>query len=192
MGKYSKRIKTYHGVVVPPWREEKIKQGKSITLVFTLTKRVPSKKNELVAVVDRTDAFKYLNTLPNMINKKQAATMLFKTFARIKNSLVYEAWETGVVEVLKIQLASQQPSAAKRGVIFPVTSAMITTKYYWKGKYRRDNSNKVEGIMDALVKANIIADDSDRVVRDTTQKARDYSDEVLESIVMIYVTIPIK
>lgn len=186
------RIKTINGVVIPPWREEKMKKGKSITLEFTLTKRIPSKKNELVAVVDRSDAFKYLNSLPPTITKNQATTMLFKTFARIKNALAYEKWEQEAVETFRAQLATKQPTAAKRGIIFPVTHASIVTKYYWKGKYRRDNSNKVEGIMDALVKANIILDDSDRVVRDTTQKARDYSGEILESIVMIYVTIPIK
>lgn len=192
MKKYKTRIKTINGVVVPPWREDKMKKGKSITLEFTLTKRIPSKKNELIGVVDRSDAFKYLNTLPASITKKQAVTMLFKTFARIKNAPAYERWEQEAVDIFKAQLAKKQPTAAKKGIIFPVSHASIVTKYYWKGKYRRDNSNKVEGIMDALVKAKVIMDDSDRVVRDTSQKARDYSDEILESIIMIYVTIPIK
>jgi hypothetical protein len=64
----------------------------------------------------------------------------------------------------------------------------VAIKFYWKGKYRRDNSNKSEGLHDALVKAHIIADDSDRVMPDTSQCARDYSEEILESMAVIYIT----
>jgi hypothetical protein len=187
--KYSKRIKTYYGIPVPPWRHNPVK--KSITFVFVIKGRIPSKKNELVAVVDRTDAFKFLNGL-STISKKDCITMLFKTYARIKNSLVYEKWEADTVEVLKNQLSVCQAAAERNGLIFPLTRATITTKFYWKDKHRRDNSNKSEGLHDALVKAYIILDDSDKVIPDTNQGARDYSGEVVESIAVIYVTAPIE
>lgn len=184
------QIKTYHGIPIPPWRRSPVKR--SMTMVFVIPGRIPSKKNELVAVVDRSDAFKYLNTLPVMITKKEAVTMLFKTYARIKNAMVYEKWEMETVERLKEQQKVFQQAAAKNNVIFPIPRATIGIKFYWKGKYRRDNSNKSEGIHDALVKAGILVDDSDRVIPCTSQEAGDYSNEVLESLAVIYLTIPIK
>lgn len=188
--KYAKRIKTYHGIAVPPWRHVPVK--KCMTMVFIVTGRIPSKKNELVSVVDRNDAFAYLKTLPEMVNKKQCVTMLFKTFARIKNSLDYEKWEASTVELLKEQQRVFIPAAIRNNVVFPVSKATVVTKFYWKGKYRRDNSNKSEGIHDALVKAHILLDDSDRVMADTSQGARDYTDEIIESMAVIYITVPIK
>lgn len=188
--KYAKRIKTHYGIPVPPWKD--IPMGRCMTLVFIIKGRIPSKKNELVGVVDRNDAFKYLKTLPSMVSKKECATMLFKTYARIKNSLAYEKWESEAVEILKAQLAQNQKAAQKNGLIFPLSNAAVTVKYYWKGKYRRDNSNKAEGLHDALVKAHILTDDSDKVMPDTSQRARDYTDEVVESLAVIYITTPIK
>lgn len=188
--KYSKRIKTYYGIAVPPWRHDPVK--KSMTFVFIVRGRIPSKKNELVSVVDRTDAFRYLNSLKGAITKKDCITMLFKTYARIKNALTYDKWEAETVGVLKQQLQVNIPAAQKNGVVFPLKKATIVTKFYWKGKYRRDNSNKSEGLHDALVKAHILMDDSDRVIPDTSQGAKDYSEEVTESMAVMYITIPIK
>ena len=157
-------------------------------MVFIVTGRIPSKKNELVGVVDRNDAFEYLKPLPDVITKKQAITALFKTFARIKNSLVYEKWENETVELFKQQQLVFRDAAIRNGLTFPLSNVTIAIKFYWKGKYRRDNSNKSEGIHDALVKAHIIMDDSDRVMPDTEQRARDYSDEILKSMAVIYIT----
>jgi len=187
--KKTTQIKTYHGIPVPPWRHNPVKR--SMTMVFIVTGKIPSKKNELVAVVDRVDAFKYLNTLPAIITKKEAVTALFKTFARIKNAKTYEEWEATTVELFKEQQKIFQPAAKKNGIIFPISRATVTTKFYWKGKYRRDNSNKSEGLHDALVKAQILLDDSDRVIADTSQGARDYSEEIIQSMAVIYITVPI-
>jgi len=184
------RIKTYHGIAVPPWKHEPV--NRSITMVFVIKGRIPSKKNELVAVVDREDAFKYLKTLPETVNKSQCTTMLFKTFGRVKNSKEYEKWELSAVETFKKQQKSFIDMAQRHGIVFPITKATVTTKFYWKGKYRRDNSNKSEGLHDALVKARVLLDDSDRVIPDTSQGARDYSDEILESMAVIYITVPLK
>ncbi len=163
-----------------------------MTFVFIMRGRIPSKKNELVAVVDRNDAFEFLKTLPPMINHNQATTLLFKTFGRVKNSKEYEAWEAMAVEVFKDQLSKNQATAEKNGLIFPLSKAVVNVYLYWKGKYRRDNSNKSEGLHDALVKACVLLDDSDRVMPDTAQHAKDYSEEITESMAVIYITTPIK
>lgn len=190
MKRYDKRIKTYYGISVPPWRHSPM--GKCMTFVFIMRGRIPSKKNELVAVVDRNDAFEFLKTLPPMINHNQATTLLFKTFGRVKNSKEYEAWEAMAVEVFKDQLSKNQATAEKNGLIFPLSKAVVNVYLYWKGKYRRDNSNKSEGLHDALVKACVLLDDSDRVMPDTAQHAKDYSEEITESMAVIYITTPIK
>lgn len=127
-----------------------------------------------------------------MINHKQAAALLYKTFGRVTNCKEYEAWEAGAVEIFKEQLSKNQATAENNGIVFPISKATVTIKYYWKGKYRRDNKNKAEGLDDALVKAKIILDDSDKVMPDTHQHAKDYSEEVTESMAVIYVTTPIK
>lgn len=195
--KKPKMIKTYHGVHVPPWKHEPVTS--CITMVFVIQGRIPSKKNELVAVVERKDAFAYmkseLSTLPEMMTKKQAAhlttTALFKAFGKVVNSKQYEEWEKMAVETFKEQQKLFIPAAEKHGLIFPISKATVAVKFYWKGKYRRDNSNKSEGLHDALVAAHILADDSDRVMPDTSQGARDYSEELLKSMAVIYITVPI-
>lgn len=196
--KRAKRIKTYHGVPVPPWKHEPVIN--CMTLVFVIQGRIPSKKNELVAVVERKDAFEYMKSalaaMPEMISKQQAAkmatTMVFKAYGKVVNSKEYQEWEKWAVETLKEQQKVFIEAAHRNGVLFPISKATVTIKFYWKGKYRRDNSNKSEGIHDALVAANILADDSDRVMPDTSQGARDYSEEILKSMAVIYITVPIK
>lgn len=184
------RIKTYHGIPVPPWKHDPV--HKPFTFVFVIPGKIPSKKNELVAVVDRADAFKYMKSIPGAtMTKKEATTMLFKTFGRIKNAKAYEEWEAATVELLTHQLKVFLPAARRHGIIFPISKATVATKFYWKGKYRRDNSNKTEGLNDALVAAKILADDSDRVIPDTSQGARDYSEEITQSMAVIYITVPI-
>jgi len=69
---------------------------------------------------------------------------------------------------------------------------VVNVYLYWKGKYRRDNSIKSEGLHDALIKASVLLDDSDRVMPDTAQHAKDYTGEITESMAVIYVTAPIK
>ena len=195
--KKATRIKTYHGISVPPWRHEPVKR--CLTMVFIMQGRIPSKKNELVAVVERKDAFlsmkEQLDALPEMITKKQAVhlatTCIFKTFGKVVNSKEYEEWEAAAVETFKEQQKVFIPAAQKHGLIFPISKATVAVKFYWKGKYRRDNSNKSEGLHDALVAAHILADDSDRVMPDTSQGARDYSEEVTKSMAVIYITVPI-
>ena len=100
--------------------------------------------------------------------------------------------ENQVVEVFKDQLSKNQATAEKNGLIFPLSKAVVNVYLYWKGKYRRDNSNKSEGLHDALVKACVLLDDSDRVMPDTAQHAKDYSEEITESMAVIYITTPIK
>lgn len=193
----SKRIKTYHGVYVPGWREDKM--GKCVNFVFVITGRIPSKKNELVAVVERKDAFafieSYLRGKPDVLSKKDAKYLatnsLFKAFGKVVNSKKYQEWEQKTVELLKNQQKLFIPAAQKHGIVFPLSRAVVNVKFYWKGKYKRDNSNKSEGIHDALVAAHILLDDSDRVMPNTSQQARDYSEEILESMAVIYITVPI-
>lgn len=195
--KKAKRIRTYHGVPIPPWKHEPVKR--QMTMVFVMTGRIPSKKNELVAVVERKDAFEYLKgalaALPDMISKKQAAniatTMVFKAYGKVVNSKAYQEWEAMAVETFKEQLKVFVEAAHRNGIIFPISKCTVSVKFYWKGKYRRDNSNKSEGLHDALVAAHILADDSDRVMPDTSQGARDYSEEILKSMAVIYITVPI-
>lgn len=196
--KQGKRIRTYHGVPIPPWKHEPVKH--QMTMVFVITGRIPSKKNELVAVVERKDAFSYMKAelakLPDMISKKQAAhlatTMVFKAYGKVVNSKAYQEWEAMAVETFKEQLKVFVEAAHRNGIVFPISKATVSVKFYWKGKYRRDNSNKSEGLHDALVAAHILADDSDRVMADTSQGARDYSEEILKSMAVIYITVPIK
>jgi hypothetical protein len=196
--KQGKRIKTYHGVPIPSWRHVPI--GNSMTLVFVMTGRIPSKKNELVAVVERKDAFEYMKSalkqMPTMVSKQQAAkmatTMLFKAYGKVVNSKAYQEWEAMAVETFKEQLKVFVDAAHRNGIIFPISKCTVAVKFYWKGKYRRDNSNKSEGLHDALVAAHILADDSDKVMPDTSQGARDYSEEILKSMAVIYITVPIK
>ena len=106
MAKAPIRIKTYYGIPVPPWRTKKTER--SMTLVFVITGRIPSKKNELVAVVDRTEAFKHLKDLgagKTTLTIQECRALLFKTYGRVVNSKDYQEWENKTVDLIKDQLA---------------------------------------------------------------------------------------
>lgn len=107
---------------------------KKITIQFHLDGLVPSKKNTQQIVKNKSTNRQY-----------------------IVPSYSYTNWNRKAVKELTLQAAA---IAQRRGVEFPITTASLSIKFYFKDNVRRDLTNKAESIQDTLTDARIIFDDS--------------------------------
>lgn len=183
------RIKSYYGIPIPPWPRPP--RRRHVTLVFVLQGQIPSQKNRLISVVDRSEALRLVPKKKKIYTREEVLELLYKTFSKIVNDKDYKEWQESTVEIFKQQLALQQPMAEKKGITFPLSEASIKIRFYWKGKYRRDNSNKSEGIHDALWKAIVINDDCYQTLNPTQAKAGNFTTEIVQNLAVIYLTTPV-
>jgi len=84
-------------------------------------------------------------------------------------SAKYRAWEKGAVDQLWVQ--RMQYMASMVGIWKPIDKYMeVAFEFFMKDKRRYDLSNLIQGAEDALVKAQIIKDDSLIASYDGTRK----------------------
>ncbi len=97
-----------------------------------------------------------LGNTPAQKNRKKIVWRRGMKQPRLVTEQPVKDWQRRAI----IQLISQLPVAYKKP-IQPVSIALIV---FWDDKIRRDLDNAVNSIMDALVKAEVIADDSFKYV----------------------------
>lgn len=187
-----KRFQTYFGIPFPPWREKKIRTGtNTYTIWFALKGRVPSKKNNQQAVTRRNEAADYLNDLfakSDTINKAQAFTAIKKVSAKMRGNDQYKAFLEEQSPFLEEQQRYWQKKLADKGLIFPISEAALSIRFYFAQKYRQDSVNKQQSIQDILKDCRIILDDDYTVTDPTTSAGRCYAGEIKENLTYIRIT----
>lgn len=188
-------IRTYFGIVVPPWKENKMQPG-SLTLRFVLQDYVPSVKNRKSVWTERSEAKKLIKERlggEGVITKKAAQQTaldaIFKVSSRIVGSEKYKQFVVRNKEKLQEQMKHYAEKYGDKGLIFPISQGRILTKYYFKSHYKVDTISKEEAVLDILTAANLITDDNRYVLADATRKGASYKDEILTDIVEILITI---
>lgn len=199
MSKAPTRINTFFNVIIPPWKIDTLEWGKYVTLRFVIQDYFPSTKNKKSVWTERSEAKKHINTQlsgEGIISKKEAAKIameaVFKVNSRIVGSEAYKEFVKNNKEKLQQQMQKYSLIYSDRGLIFPLGSGKIKTKFYFKTAYRLDSISKEESTMDLLVAAGVIADDNRFVLKDAKREARSYKDEILQDIAEIFITVNLK
>lgn len=188
----AKRFQTYFGIPFPPWKENKPgPSGDSYTIWFVIKGRVPSKKNNQQAVTRRKEAVDYLSDLfkhTATINKAQAFTAIKKVSAKMRGNDQYRAFLEEHSASLKDQRKYWQDRLGPKGLIFPLSKASLSIRFYFAQRYRQDSVNKQQSVQDILKDCHIIFDDDYTVIDPITATARCYKDEIKDNLTYITLT----
>lgn len=183
----SKRFQTYFGVPIPPWKEKKIGAG-STTIRFIITGKVPSKKNNQMAIAVRKPARDWL--------KKQAATTGHITLtdairavnmvrAKVRGNQHYTDFVEKVKPAIHAQMLWWSGQLHEKGLIFPLSSATMTLRLYFKDRYVQDTVNKQQTIQDLLQACGVICNDDYDTINPIHSASACYYEEIIHNIAFI-------
>lgn len=184
------RFKTYHGVIIPPWKEDKMGAG-AITIRFVVKGRVPSKKNNQLSVTVRRDARKYLKDLQDKgvpITWQIAHNAVRKCYSKMRTNKEYQEFLAWVKPIIHEQASSYAPLMKKHGITFPLKKASLSLQFYFANRYSTDTVNKQQTIQDMLIDAKIIADDNYVTLNPISGASACYAEEITDNISFIQIT----
>lgn len=184
MGK--KRFITYFGVSIPPFKEEKLGAG-SITIRFVITGRIPSKKNNSMAVTIRKDARAYIKKLSakGFLTPDEAQKAIGRTHSKVRGNVEYQKWVLTQKPIMLEQMHTWVKRLASKGLVFPLQNCTISTRFYHNNNYSIDTLNKAQSVQDLLVDCKIIQDDNYNVLNPIHYASANYKDELIYSICFI-------
>ena len=190
----SSRIMTWFGVPVPPWKEKKLKPGAS-TLRFLITGSIPSLKNNKQATTVRKDAYDFIddwNPGKEMVTLAEARAMargaIKKTRAKVIPNHAYQEFLLLNKPKIEEQAAWWSKKLGSKGLIFPLSRAVVNIRFYWSMAHIQDTMNKAQSVLDLLTASKILTND-DYTVTDPKPESGLYKDEIIANICMIQVSI---
>ena len=187
--KYNKRITTRFGISLPPRKKKTYKQ--TITLRFIIEGTVPSKKNEWHAASNWAPMFKkLLKTEDKFKTKKELLEHINKELkVYIRGSQKYVSFRDKNVPLLTEQAKFWKERYSKYDVVFPISNATVSIYHFWKDEQRRDNTNKADTILDVLIEAGILLDDTWQCLNPIHSEAECYAGEINDHETCIDLTI---
>jgi hypothetical protein len=200
-------ITRIHGVWVHP-RKPIPNRKRCVTLKFVLTGSIPAKKNNQVTVqsFQAADAFAeqcfqenhkaglgYVMTPAQLFGYKNDKGEKVPGYKDLVSSYIvpsgrHQKWHAKAKEAISAQMAAQLPIIQKRGLIYPLTNVSFTVYHEWKDLIIRDLGNRWESLADLFVDAQLIMDDSDRVINPITIGSGVYKDEITQHTTVINLT----
>lgn len=187
-----KHFKTYFGVPIPPFKEKKMGAGTS-TIRFVLTGKIPSKKNNTMAVTLRKSARQFINSVQKdgIITVKQAQEAISKTKSKVRGNQEYQQWVSEQKPKLLEQMHFYRERLGHKGLVFPLTRTTMSVRFYFNNNYITDTVNKAQSVQDLLVEAKIIEDDNYNCLNPVHYASANYKDELLHSICVISISFKI-
>lgn len=185
-----KRFQTYFGVPIPPFKEEKLGAG-STTIRFVVTGKVPSKKNNQQSVAIRQRARDFLKATKAQkghITYDDAQKAIGMCYSKMRANAEYKHFINITKPVIQTQMASWSASLKYKGLIFPLSKATLSLRFYFNNKYVTDTVNKQQTIQDLLVDCNVIADDDYDTLNPIHSASACYKDELAYSIAFISIS----
>jgi hypothetical protein len=181
------RFQTYFGVPIPPFKEEKLGAG-SCTIRFVVTGKVPSKKNSQQSVAVRRYARDYLKNLMKQkgnIDFNDAQRAIGKCYSKMRSNAEYNEFIKKTKPVIQAQMAEWSARLRDKGLIFPISKAALSLRFYFNNRYVTDTVNKQQTIQDLLVECGVIADDDYSRLNPIASASACYVDELIHSIAFI-------
>lgn len=182
-----KRFQTYFGVPIPPFKEEKLGAG-STTIRFVVTGKVPSKKNSQQAVTIRQKARNFLNDTykrSGRVTIQDAQRAIGMCYGKMRGNAEYAKFINQVKPVIHSQMLEWSNRLRDKGLIFPISKATLSLRFYFNNRYITDTVNKQQTIQDMLVECGVIADDDYDTLNPIHSASACYYDELIYSISFI-------
>lgn len=186
----AQRHQTYFGVPIPPFKEEKIGAG-STTIRFVIKGKIPSKKNNEMAVAVRSEAKTYLQQLQAQnrpLTYKEAFAAVDMVYGKIVGNQKYKAFVAEIRDSIDSQKQIWIERLGQKGLSFPLYKASMTLRLYFKDKYVTDTVNKQQSIQDLLIDCGVIANDDYIRLNPIHSASACYKDELLYNIAFISLT----
>lgn len=182
----AKRVISYFGVSIPPFKEKKLGAG-STTIRFVLTGKIISKKNNEQAIAVRSPARDYIQQkqVNGMISVADARKAVDMVYAKIRGNMEYLKFLAEKKPIIQEQMQVWSDRLQHKGLIFPISKSTVSIRLYIKDKYRRDTVNAQQTIQDLLVDCKVLSDDSDDVLNPINAASARYEDELLYNIAFI-------
>ena len=182
----SKRFQTYFGISIPPFKEQKFGSG-STSIRFIITGKIPSKKNNTMAVTIRSTAKGIVRSKAKngMISVNDALLAINSVHSKVRGNQEYQTWVKDQKPKILEQMHTWVDRLEGKGLIFPLSKATMTTRFYFNNNYHIDSINKGQSIQDLLVDCRVIEDDTYEVLTPIHYSSANYKDELVESICFI-------
>ena len=183
----SLRFQTYFGVSIPPWKEKKLGAG-STTIRFILTGKVPSKKNNQMAVAVRKPARNWLKreqATKGHITLADAIKAVNMVRAKVRGNQQYIDFVEKVKPIIHAQMLEWSDRLREKGLIFPLSSATMSLRLYFKDRYVSDTVNKQQTIQDLLQACGVICNDDYNTINPIHSASACYYEELIHNIAFI-------
>lgn len=187
-----KRIFTYFGVPIPPFKEEKL--GSSATTIrFVLTGKIPSKKNNQQAVAVRKNARAWANEQAKLRPATWADVhrAIGMVYGKMRGNKDYYDFLDKVRPILHEQSAYWVKQLEHKGLTFPLKKSTLSLRLYFKDRYVTDTVNKQQTIQDVLQDCSIIQNDDYRSLNPIHSASANYYEEIVKDIAAITLTFKI-
>lgn len=182
------RSLSYHGIPIPPWRDRKIGAG-PCTLRFVIKGYVPSKKNNQQAICRRKEAKAFLNDIKSgTITKDQAFQAIKLVTAKMRGNSRYIKFLDDQKPAIDLQRQYWLERFESKGLIFPISKAVLNIRFYFAQKYRQDSVNKQQSVQDLLKDCHIIFDDDYTCINPITADADCFAGDITENLVVVSLT----
>lgn len=181
------RANTYFGVNIPAFKEKKPGSG-CASIRFVITGRIPSKKNNQMSVAVRRDAKNFLFSKQKKgenVTFQDALDAVDLVYSKIRGNEQYESF----VKLQKPKIMSQMQEWSSRlyekGLIFPLQSASMSLRLYFKDRHLTDTVNKQQTIQDLLIECGVIANDDYKTLNPISSASACYYEELVDNIAFI-------
>lgn len=158
-----------------------------MTIRFVLQGKIPSKKNNTMAVTIRKHARSFLNSVQKdeKVTLKEAQEAISKTKSKVRGNQEYQEWVREQKPILLKQMHFWRERLADKGLIFPIEHATMSVRFYFNNNYITDTVNKAQSVQDLLVDAKIIQDDNYNALNPVHYASANYKDELIHSLCLI-------
>ena len=183
----SLRFQTYFGVSVPPWKEKKLGAG-SVTIRLILTGKIPSKKNNQMAIAVRKPARDWLKAefaRKGHITLADGIKAVNMVRAKVRGNQHYKDFVEKMKPIIHAQMLEWSNRLQKKGLIFPLSSATMSLRLYFKDRYVQDTVNKQQTIQDLLQECGVICNDDYDTINPIHSAAACYYEELIHNIAFI-------
>lgn len=184
------RHKTYFGIPIPPFKEEKLGAG-AITIRFVIAGKIPSKKNNQQAVTIRKIARDFLNDTfkkTGTITLKDAHRAISMTKSKMRGNKPYQDFLKKMHPIIHEQSAIWIERLKEKGLAFPLHKSSLSLQLYFKDRYVTDTVNKQQTIQDLLIDCKIISNDDYKTLNPIHSASACYYEEIIHDIAFISLT----